>query len=154
MLGDYSGDFVASLLQMKKKQVFLIDDDIDFLEVNTCILENRGYQVVSFTDPQQALARMAQNPPELVVTDLMMGACDAGFSVAKCLKEDPRFAKIPVIIVTAVSSELGFNFVPRNPEELKAMHADAFMSKPLNPKTFVEKIDELLELSGKESQHE
>lgn len=134
--------------------IVLIDDDVDFLEVNTCILENHGYHVVSFTDPQQALACMSQDPPELVVTDLMMGACDAGFSVARCLKDDPHFANIPVIIVTAVSSELGFNFVPRNPEELHAMHADAFMSKPLNPKTFVEKIDELLELSGKETPHE
>ncbi len=134
--------------------IILVDDDIDFLEVNTCILENYGYRVVGFTDPQQALTSIAENPPDLIVTDVMMGTCDAGFSFAKCLKEHPRFAHIPIMIVTAVSSELGYNFVPRNEEELKAMHADAFLSKPLHPKTFVEKIDELLALSGKESQHE
>jgi len=130
--------------------ILLVDDDIDFLEVNTCILENHNYTVVSFTDPQQALASMVENPPDLVVSDLMMGAYDAGFSLAKSLKDHPQLANIPIMIVTAVSCELGYNFAPRNAEELKAMHADAFLSKPLHSKTFVEKIDELLELSGKE----
>jgi CheY-like chemotaxis protein len=138
----------------KVPRIFLIDDDIDFLEVNACILEQQGYCVVSFSNPQRALAQVIQEPPDLVVTDLMMSAFDSGFSVAKHIKEDPRVAHIPVMIVTAVSSQLGFNFAPRNPEELKAMHADAFMSKPLSPKTFVEKIEELLELAGKEVQHE
>ena len=134
--------------------ILLLDDDIDFLEVNTCILENHDYTVVCCTDPRQALDNMAEHPPDLVVTDLMMGTCDAGFSFAKCVKDQPQFANIPIMIVTAVSSELGYNFAPRNAEELKAMHADAFLSKPLHPKTFVEKIAELLELSGKEAPHE
>ena len=135
-------------------RIFLIDDDVDFLEVNTYILENQGYCVESFSNPQRALAQMVLERPDLVVTDLMMSSFDSGFSVAKHIKEDPRLAHIPVMIVTAVSSQLGFNFAPRNPEELKAMYADAFMSKPLSSTTFVEKIEELLELAGKEAQHE
>jgi CheY-like chemotaxis protein len=141
-------------MNTQKKRILLIDDDVDFLEVNACILENHDYTVISFTDPQQALTHIIQAPPDLVVTDLMMGAFDAGFSMAKRLKKDLRLMHIPVMIVSAVGSELSLNFIPRNPDELKAMHVDAFMSKPLNPKTFVEKIDELVELSEKETQHE
>jgi CheY-like chemotaxis protein len=134
--------------------ILLIDDDVDFLEITSCILENQGYNVRRLTTPQEALENIQQNPPDLIVSDLMMGEFDAGFSIAKRLKADPQLAHIPIIIVTAVSSELGFNFSPRNPDELRAMNADAFICKPLNPKTFVEKIEELLELSEKEPHHE
>lgn len=133
--------------------IALIDDDVDFLEVTACILENHGCDVITFTAPHEALARLGDNPPDLVVTDLMMGACDAGFSFAKCLKSHPQLAHVPVMIVTAVSRELGYNFVPTTAEELRAMHADAFFSKPLKPKSFMEKIDELLELRRKETSH-
>ena len=135
-------------------RILLIDDDVDFLEVNTCLLEYQGYHVVSFSNPQRALEQMTREPPDLVVTDLMMSQFDSGFSVAKQIKENPRLAHIPVIIVTAVSSQLGFDFVPQHPDDLKAMYADAFMSKPLSSKSFVEKVEELLELAGKEVHHE
>lgn len=124
--------------------ILLLDDDIDFLEVTRCILENAGYQVICCTDPHKALDVIAQTPPDLVITDLMMGAFDAGFSFARTLKADSRYAAIPVCIVTAVSSQLGFNFHPRSPQDLRVMGADAFLSKPLDPKTLLETIEDLL----------
>lgn len=124
--------------------IVLIDDDIDFLEMNRCILEAHGYQVRCFTDPQKALDHIHQERPELVMTDLMMGAFDSGFSVARAIKTDPQFSAIPVLIVSAVSSQLGFDFHPRSRQELQAMSADAFLSKPVEPQVLIETIDDLL----------
>jgi CheY-like chemotaxis protein len=128
--------------------VFLVDDDPDFLELERSILESGGYGVVTFSNPQAALdalvARAPADRPALVVTDLMMKALDSGFSFARTLKSDPRFATIPVVIVTAVSSQKGFDFHPRTPADLKAMNADAFFDKPVSPEALLAKVKELL----------
>ena len=56
---------------------------------------------------------MAEEKPDLVISDLMMTAYDSGFSFARSIKEDPAFAGIPVILSTSVSSAMGLDFRPR-----------------------------------------
>lgn len=128
--------------------ILLVDDDKDFLELERRILESRGYRVVGFSDTQAALdALSAAEPadkPALVVTDLMMKALDAGFTFARALKTDPRTAGLPVIIVSAVSSQKGFDFRPRTAADLAAMGADAFFDKPVAPEALLAKVKELL----------
>ena len=129
------------------RTVVLVDDDRDFLEMNRDILASRGYVVKCFTDPRDALEFMTaerEGSVKLVVTDLMMKALDSGFSFARAIKTDPRFAGIPVIIVTAVGSQKGFDFHPRSADDLKAMHADAFFDKPVAPDVLIRKVEELL----------
>jgi len=130
------------------RTIFLVDDDHDFLELEKSILESRGYRVIPFSDPQAALAALnacaPQERPALVVTDLMMKALDSGFSFTRALKSDPRFSDIPVIIVTAVSSQKGFDFHPRTPADLAAMNAEAFFDKPVSPEALLAKVEELL----------
>jgi CheY-like chemotaxis protein len=121
-----------------------VDDDPDFLSMNRSILASRGYAVVCRSDPGLALAEMESLAPALVVTDLMMGSLDSGFTLARAIKGDPRFSDIPVIIVTAVSRQKGFDFRPRTPEDLAAMHADAFFDKPVEPQALISKVEELL----------
>ena len=91
----------------------IVDDDYDFLEINRMILERAGYRVVTAAEPKQALVRMEEEKPDLVITDLMMTSLDSGFFFARTIKEDPRYAGIPVIIATSVSSALGLDFRPR-----------------------------------------
>ena len=128
--------------------IFLVDDDRDFLELERSILGSSGYTVSCFSNPQAALAVMdTAGPgqlPALVVTDLMMKALDSGFSFARTLKADPRFARIPVIIVSAVASQKGFDFHPRTAEDLAAMNADAFFDKPVAPEALLARVKELL----------
>ena len=87
---------------------------------------------------------MRAERPHVVITDVMMAGLDSGFSFSRQIKEDPLLAGIPVIIVTAISSRRGFNFNPRTPEELAAMHADAFLGKPVAPLDLLAKIQELV----------
>jgi CheY-like chemotaxis protein len=128
--------------------ILLVDDDKDFLELERRILESRGYRIVCFSDAQAALAALHAGPqavtPALVVTDLMMKALDSGFTFARALKADPRTAMLPVIIVSAVSSQKGFDFRPRTAADLAAMGADAFFDKPVAPEALLDKVKELL----------
>jgi CheY-like chemotaxis protein len=61
------------------------------------------------------------------------------------VKSDPRLRRLPVVIVTAAASRAGFSFHPRTPEDLEAMHADAFFDKPVAPDELIAKVEELLE---------
>ncbi|MGA2763740.1 MAG: response regulator [Spirochaetia bacterium] len=128
--------------------IYLVDDDADFLELEKSIFESQGYEVSCFSDPRSALAALAARPQDgrrlLAVCDLMMRAMDSGFSFARAIKTDSRFSAIPVIIVSAVSSQKGFDFHPRSPADLAAMHADAFFDKPVSPQALLAKTEELL----------
>jgi CheY-like chemotaxis protein len=129
---------------MKSATILLVDDDQDFVAMNRSVLEARGYRVLSAVSPKDAMARLEVERPDLVVTDLMMSDLDAGFSLSRAVKENPETASIPVIIVTAASSQRGFDFRPRDSADLAAMKADAFLDKPVSPATLLAKIEELL----------
>jgi CheY-like chemotaxis protein len=73
-----------------------------------------------------------------------MRTLDSGFCLARRIKQDRGLSKIPVIIVTAVGAQRGFDFAPRSHEELLAMQADAFFDKPVSPKELIAKVEELL----------
>ena len=124
--------------------ILIVDDDYDFLEINRMILERAGYRVVTAAEPQQALTKMEKEKPDLVISDLMMSALDSGFSFARSIKEDPRFADIPVILSTSVSSAMGLDFRPRSAQETAQMNVDAYFDKPLVPAKLLAKIAELL----------
>ena len=138
--------------------ILLLDDDADFLDLERRIFEARGYQVACHSQPRTALAALGAalsgtgsrgsglpgSRRILVVCDLMMTALDSGFSFARTVKTDPRFAAVPVIIVSAISSQKGFDFHPRTAEDLAAMHADAFFDKPVSPQALLAKAEELL----------
>lgn len=128
--------------------ILLIDDDEDFLHINRQILESRGHRVVCCTNPKDAWERMVEEKPALVITDLMMSNLDSGFSLSRQIKEDARFADVPIIIATAVTSQVGFDFRPRTPEDFAAMHVDAYFDKPIPPQALLAKVAELLGRRG------
>ena len=124
--------------------ILLVDDDRDFLEMNKGILEAGGVQVGCYTDTDTAWESMEKRKPDLVITDLMMKSLNSGFSLARKIKSDPRFADLPVIIVTAVASKRGFDFNPQSQAELEVMGCEAYFDKPVAPDLLIAKVKELL----------
>jgi CheY-like chemotaxis protein len=128
----------------------LVDDDADFLEIYRHVLGARGYRVACFSDPEKALQSMAREKPDLVITDLMMSTLDSGFCLSQRMKGDARLRDIPVVIVTAIGSRRGFDFVPRSTEELNDMGVNAYFDKPVAPEMLLAKVEELLERAVRE----
>lgn len=113
-----------------KPLILVVDDDPDFIEIGRLALERAGYRVVGAGSPAEALKAIESERPALIVSDLMMNSTDAGFLLARRIKEDAALKDIPVIIVSAIADRLGFDFRPTDKEDLASMRADAFLRKP------------------------
>lgn len=126
----------------KKPKILLIDNDVDFIDLNKAVLENSGFEVAVAFSGRETMDKVRFEQPDLIVLDLMMEKHDTGFGVAKALKADPIYKKIPILMLTAVGRETGIDFS----QELDGywMKTDDYASKPLLPEALVKKINELL----------
>ncbi|NLN93829.1 MAG: response regulator [Candidatus Hydrogenedens sp.] len=123
--------------------IVVVDDDDDVLEWCRIVLEADGFAVDCFNDPAIALNAVKVNKPDIILSDLMMGNLDSGFQLAKNVKALPGYEDLPVIIMSAASTRHGYDFIPKNEEELQAMQIDAFLAKPVEANILLAKIREL-----------
>ncbi|HLL24274.1 MAG TPA: response regulator [Kofleriaceae bacterium] len=84
--------------------VLVADDDAWILRMVATVLEKRGYSVETAVDGEDALARAIARPPDLLITDVMMPRMD-GWALVRQLRSHPELAMLPVIFLTALSSE-------------------------------------------------
>lgn len=111
-------------------KVMVVDDDPDFLEQHRIVLSGMGFEVVCAERSDEALEVANREIPDAFVLDLMMERTDSGARLARALRRDPRFRRAPIIMLTSVVREVGFE-VHRNPQEvLDWMKADAWFDKP------------------------
>ena len=126
----------------KKTRILLVDDDVDFIDLNKDVLENHGFDVVSAFSGREGLDKVRFEQPDLIVLDLMMEKHDSGFAFAKALKADPLYKNIPILMLTAVSGTTGYDFS----QELDGywMKTDDYASKPLLPEDLIKRVKDLL----------
>jgi two-component system, chemotaxis family, sensor kinase CheA len=84
--------------------ILVVDDSLMVRELQRSILERAGYEVRTANDGREALAMLAEQPPDLVVTDIEMPNLD-GIELTASIRSHPRLANIPVLIVTSRTSE-------------------------------------------------
>jgi CheY-like chemotaxis protein len=128
--------------------IVVIDDDADFLDLNSRMLERAGYRVRGFSTAADAVRAMRDDAPDLVITDLMMENLDSGFAFARAVSEDPQLKCVPVIVITAMTSQRGYDFRPRNDDDLAAMNAAAYFEKPVDYARLIAKVEEILKNRG------
>ena len=121
-----------------KKRILLVDDDVDFLEMHSAVLENRGYQVATARSSKEGLNKLDAVRPDVIVLDVMMERFDSGFSVCRKIKETHPDTR--VILVTSIGNQTGLEF-SSNDDILKETRADALLDKPVSPKVFIEEIE-------------
>jgi CheY-like chemotaxis protein len=126
----------------EKTKILLVDNDVDFIDLNKAVLENNGFDVLVAYSGSEGLDRVRFEQPDLIVLDLMMEKHDTGFGFAKAMKADPTTKNIPILLLTAVGSETGMDFS----QELDGywMKTDDYANKPLLPEDLVKKINQLL----------
>lgn len=121
---------VAPEAEPEAIKVMVVDDDPDFLEQHRIVLESQGFTVVTAERSDEALEMADREIPDAFVLDMMMERNDSGARLARALRRDPRFRRAPVIMLTSVVKDMGFDF-HRNPDEvLDWMKADAWFDKP------------------------
>jgi len=119
-----------------KGKILVVDDEIYIVHILDFSLGIEGYEVMTALDGEQALAKVSQDKPDLIVLDIMMPKLD-GYETCKALKSNPGTKDIPVILLSAkgrnVDQKVGFE-----------VGADDYITKPFSPRKLVERINAIL----------
>jgi two-component system phosphate regulon response regulator PhoB len=128
---------------MSTPSILLVDDDPDFVEITTAILETKQYQVRSAQDPDEGLAMLEEEIPDLLILDVMMGRGAGGFVLARKIRKDSRFDKVPILMLTSMTEQTGFD-IPGQRISEKFLPVDDYIEKGLKPHELLEKIEQQL----------
>jgi len=120
-----------------QKKILVVDDDADLVELISFNLKQAGFSVGTAYNGVDAIKKARTLLPDLIVLDVMMPELD-GFAVCEILRRDSTTASLPIMMLTALSSELG---------RLAGLGSGAsdFVTKPFSPRLLVQRIEDLLQ---------
>jgi DNA-binding NarL/FixJ family response regulator len=119
-----------------KKRLLVVEDNFRLLQAINVCLTKAGFEVMTARDGNDALVRVAETIPDLIVSDIMMPGMD-GFSLAAQIRANPRTDLIPIVFLTAKETRqdriAGFK-----------VGIDAYLVKPFEPDELVAVIENIL----------
>ncbi len=124
------------------KKILIVDNDVDQLEQVTLILKSEGYEVIQATGEKDGEDAIRSSMPDLAILDLMMENMDSGFVLCHQIKR--MSPKTPVIILTAVKSEIGLDFSSQSSSAGGWIKADVLLDKPVRPEQLRNEVKRLL----------
>ena len=126
----------------RQPKLLVVDDDPDILDAITTILETQPYTIEVARDGVECLDKVREGIPDLIILDLLMPKKD-GFAVVRELRENPKYAKVPILILTSVREDAS-----RRRYELEtglAMDVQDYVEKPISPMDLLDRVKMLLE---------
>ena len=116
--------------------IYIVEDDKNISEIESYALKNSGYQVDSFENAKTFWSRCQERKPDLVLLDVMLPDSD-GIEVLKKIRRNPDLKRVPVIMVTAKSSEI---------DKVKGLDngADDYITKPFGIMELISRVRALL----------
>ena len=123
--------------------ILIVDDDPDFVEITKAILETKQYQVRSAQDPDEGFARLEEEIPDLLILDIMMGRGAGGFVLARKIRKDSRFDHVPILMLTSMTEQTGFD-IPGERISEKFLPVDDYIEKGIEPHVLLEKVEQQL----------
>jgi CheY-like chemotaxis protein len=117
-------------------RILLADDSPHALRMGESILRGEGYEVVSLTDGEVALARLADVDPDLILADVFLPA-KSGLELCRYVKNDSRLRHVRVVLTAGLLE-------PFDEEEAKRAGCDAILKKPFEASKLVATIDPLV----------
>jgi len=119
-------------------RVLVVDDILPNVKLLEAKLTSEYYDVITATNGEEALERVEQDSPDLILLDVMMPGMD-GFEVCNRVKQNPLYAHIPVVMVTALTD---------TEDKVRGLEsgADDFLSKPINDTALMARVRSLVRL--------
>ena len=117
-------------------KVLIAEDNPVNRELLRELLEIRGFSVIEAGDGQAALRLLEESRPDILLLDLDMPVLD-GFATVRRIRENPAWASLPVLAVTAYAMQ-------GDREKVLASGFDGYQSKPIKASTLVEEMERLL----------
>lgn len=116
--------------------VLVVDDVADNRELYATFLEYSGFRVDQAADGEEALSKVARDPPDVVLMDLSMPNLD-GWEATRLIKSNPRTKGIIVLVVTGFAMRADL-------DRARSAGADDVCTKPCMPKELVDRVETLL----------
>jgi len=126
----------------KKKKILIVDDDRDFADCIKIMLEADGYDVECASSARECMPAVEKRTPDLIILDIMMEKLVSGLQVGYELRSNPAFKDIPIVMVSAIFQETGFDVGGNKGSDYVA--ADAFLDKPIKPEELLACVRRLL----------
>ncbi len=118
-------------------KVLIIDDDPDVRTVMDILMKRQGYEVQTASDREDALVKLDQFHPSLILLDVLLSGAD-GRELCKEIKAATRTKDIPVVM---------FSAHPAAAENIQNYGADDFISKPINTDALMEKLQKFVRVA-------
>jgi class 3 adenylate cyclase len=120
-----------------KPKVLVVDDLPENVRLLTAVLTANGYEVSTASSGPEALERVRNELPDIVLLDILMPGMN-GYEVCRRIREDPATRFLPVVMVTASDSEVRFNAIEAE--------ADDFVVKPFNKQELLARVRSLVRI--------
>jgi two-component system alkaline phosphatase synthesis response regulator PhoP len=120
--------------------IYIVEDDVNIREIEGYALKNSGYDVVCFEQSTELYKALDKEIPKLILLDIMLPNED-GLSILAALRKDKRTKHIPIMMVTAKTSEM---------DKVKGLDlgADDYITKPFGIMELVSRVKALLRRAG------
>jgi len=119
-----------------QKKILIVDDDKEICETIERVLAEEGYKVFKAYNGKEALEKVIEKMPDLIILDILMPKLN-GYAVCRKLRQNDVTKNIPVLMVTGVSSNAG-------KMEGYNTGADDYITKPFNNEELLARIETLL----------
>ena len=132
------------------KKILVVDDETNLLQMISQTLTKAGYSVTTSEDGKDALEKVTQSRPDIIILDIMMPYLD-GFEVLQALRRKQETRNIPVIFLTAKNNDMDI---------FKGWQAgvNCYLIKPFNPSELVKYVKQNLKkgsaVEGAEKRYE
>jgi DNA-binding response OmpR family regulator len=123
--------------EKKPRRILCIEDEPEMIDLIRLILNRRGYDVKGALGGVEGLKALSEDPPDLVLLDLMMPDMD-GWEVYQQMKASEKTRHIPVIVVTAKAQSI---------DKVLGLHVakvDDYIAKPFSPQELLDSVEKAL----------
>jgi CheY-like chemotaxis protein len=133
-------------MEKNKAKILVVDDDPDFIEAITPILESALYEVVTARNAEEGKEKIFEEKPNLILLDIMMDSLFDGFSLCHDIKTSEEYKDLkdtPIIFISAVKEKTGSRFQFKG-EDYGLSGPDDYIDKPVKPKDLIARIERFL----------
>jgi CheY-like chemotaxis protein len=120
-----------------RRRILVIDDDPIFVKSTTAVLQSRGYQVDSAQNAEEALAKMNQERPDLVLLDVMMDWVLEGVTISQEMMSQKELQRVPIIMITSIRDSEYRGLFPQD----QYLHINSWLDKPCSPDKLLSEVE-------------